>query len=133
MIKLKKLGKKRKAKDSKKSSMIKKKRKNNSSDISDNEAVEVLVPVEEYFTPKAKSKKTSKKETPAAATSNNNTLSVSKVCESFGLNNVDLEYTDADYQSLTTYKLFLQTYQSRIQQANPKAPQTRLWMLLAAK
>jgi hypothetical protein len=45
---------------------------------------------------------------------------VSEVCENFGLNDVDLEYTDADYQNLTTYKLFQQNYRQRIQAANPK-------------
>merc|ERR1711963_1016529 len=38
-----------------------------------------------------------------------------------------------DYQNLTTYKLFQQTYKSRIQAANPKVPQPKLMMLLAAK
>lgn len=81
--------------------------------------------------------------------------SVTEVCENFGLNDVDLEYTDADYQNLTTYKLFQQTYRQRIQAANPKVnyfdesiskwniifnrhvfvkvPQPRLMMLVAAK
>merc|ERR1712029_1067378 len=48
-------------------------------------------------------------------------------------NDVDFDYTDADYQNLTTYKLFQQTYRSRIQSANPKVPQPKLMMLLAAK
>ena len=43
------------------------------------------------------------------------------MCENFGLNDVDLEYSDADYQNLTTYKLFQQAYRSKIQSANPKA------------
>ena len=45
---------------------------------------------------------------------------VAEVCENFGLSDVDLEYSDADYQNLTTYKLFQQTYRQRIQAANPK-------------
>ena len=28
----------------------------------------------------------------------------------WGLNNVDLEYTDADFKNLTTFKLFQETY-----------------------
>merc|ERR1711894_62657 len=43
------------------------------------------------------------------------------------------EYSDADYQNLTTYKLFQQTYRQRIQAANPKVPQPKLMMLVAAK
>ena len=43
------------------------------------------------------------------------------------------EYSDADYQNLTTYKLFQQTYRQRIQAVNPKVPQPKLMMLVAAK
>merc|ERR1711899_409055 len=70
--------------------------------------------------------------TPAAA-SNDETPSVEEVCENFGLNDVDLEYSEADYQNLTTYKMFQQAYRSRIQSNNPKVPQPKLMMLLAAK
>jgi len=132
--KSKKRGKKRKAKDSKKSSKKKKKRKANS-DMSD----EGEMPEEEEdYTPKAKSKRGSKKSVesspaPTPAPANDETPSVEEVCENFGLNDVDLEYSDADYQNLTTYKLFQQAYRSKIQSANPKVPQPKLMMLLAAK
>ena len=43
-----------------------------------------------------------------------------EICKNFGLNDVDLDYSDADYQNLTTYKMFQQAYRSRIQSANPK-------------
>ena len=130
--KSKKRGKKRKAKDSKKSSKKKKKRKANS-DLSDNEPV--APEDEEDFVPKAssKSKKTSKKSAEPVEQQEDAQPTVSDVCENFGLNDVDFEYTDADYQNLTTYKLFQQTYRSRIQSANPKVPQPKLMMLLAAK
>ena len=59
--------------------------------------------------------------------------SVSDVCDNFGMNDVELDYTEADYQNLTTFKIFQQTYQSRIQGANPESPKPRLMMLLAAK
>merc|ERR1712018_1059848 len=92
---------------------------------------------DEDFAPKAKAKKTSKKEAPAAAASpavqNDDNPTVADVCENFSLNDVDLDYTDANYQNLTTYKLYQQTYKSRIQAANPKVPQPKLMMLLAAK
>merc|ERR1712173_50670 len=65
--------------------------------------------------------------------SNEDMPSVAEVCENFGLTDVDLEYSEADYQNLTTYKLFQQTYRQRIQGANPKVPQPKLMMLVAAK
>ena len=57
---------------------------------------------------------------------------VAEVCENFGLNDVDLDYTDADYQNLTTYKLFQQNYRQRIQAANPKVSKSEhshLWSI----
>ena len=132
-------GKKRKAKDSKKSSKKKKKRKANS-DLSDNEGGEPVEDEEEEqdYTPKAKSKKGAKKSAdsspaPTPQATNDEAPSVEEVCENFGLNDVNLDYSDADYQNLTTYKMFQQAYRSRIQSANPKVPQPKLTMLLAAK
>ncbi|XP_059098801.1 chromodomain-helicase-DNA-binding protein Mi-2 homolog isoform X2 [Tigriopus californicus] len=130
--KRKKRGKKRKAKDTKKASKKKKKRKAES-DLSEPE----FQPEEEDYTPKQRGRK-SKKEvapivTPVATPSADDKPSVAEVCDNFGLNDVDLEYTDADYQNLTTYKLFQSTYKQRIQAANPKIPQPKLMMLVAAK
>ena len=71
--------------------------------------------------------------TPTPKATNDETPSVKEVCENFGLNDVDLDYSDADYQNLKTYKMFQQTCRSRIQSANPKVPQPKLTMLLAAK
>merc|ERR1712210_350764 len=58
---------------------------------------------------------------------------VLQVCDQWGLNDVDLEYSDADYSNLTTYKLFQQTFRPRIQAENPKVPMSKLMMLVAAK
>merc|ERR1712123_426735 len=58
---------------------------------------------------------------------------VVQVCDQWGLNDVDLEYSDADYTNLTTYKLFQQTFRPRIQAENPKVPMSKLMMLVAAK
>ncbi|XP_076062589.1 chromodomain-helicase-DNA-binding protein Mi-2 homolog isoform X3 [Oratosquilla oratoria] len=58
---------------------------------------------------------------------------VSEVCESFGLNDVELEYTDADYQNLTTYKLFQQHVRPLLAKENPRVPVSKLMMLVAAK
>ena len=104
----------------------KKKRKANS-DLSDNEGGEPVEEEEEEqdYTPKAKSKKGAKKSAdsspaPTPQATNDETPSVEEVCENFGLNDVELDYSDADYQNLTTYKMFQQAYRSRIQSANPK-------------
>ena len=58
---------------------------------------------------------------------------MAEICENFGLNDVDLEYGDAEYQNLTNYKLLQQTFKQRIQSGNPKVPQPKLMMLVAAK
>ncbi len=132
-------GKKRKAKDNKKGGKKKKKRKTGAdSDLSDQEydASATATPEEEDYTPgrKGSRSRTAKKEAAAAAASaGDDRPSVAEVCEKIGLNDVDLEYTDADYQNLTTYKLFQSTYRQRIQAANPKVPQPKLMMLVAAK
>lgn len=45
---------------------------------------------------------------------------VAEVCESFGLSDVELEYTEADYQNLTTYKLFQQHVRPLLAKENLK-------------
>ena len=55
-----------------------------------------------------------------------------QVCEQWGLNDVDLQYGEADYQNLTTFKLFQQTFRPRIQAENPKVSMSKLMMLVAA-
>merc|ERR1712150_12648 len=120
-------GKKRKAKESKKSNKKKKKRKNDS----DSDAEFDPEPEIEPAQPKGRKSKGGKTE--QSEQSNDDMPTVAEVCENFGLTDVDLEYSDADYQNLTTYKLFQQTYRQRIQAANPKVPQPKLMMLVAAK
>lgn len=51
---------------------------------------------------------------------------VTEVCESFGLNDVDLEYTDNDYQTLTTYKLFQQHVRPLLAKENPRVRQSNV-------
>ena len=58
---------------------------------------------------------------------------MAEICENFGLNDVELEYGEAEYTNLTNYKLFQQTFKQRIQSGNPKVPQPKLMMLVAAK
>merc|ERR1712076_301404 len=117
-------GKKRKAKESKKSNKKKKKRKNES----DSDAE--FDPEPELEPPPSKGRKSKGGKTEQ---SNEDMSTVAEVCENFGLTDVDLEYSDADYQNLTTYKLFQSTYRQRVQAGNPKIPQPKLMMLLAAK
>ncbi len=128
-------GKKRKAKEGKKSGKKKKKRKFADSDASEPEfeasgTVASEETSEDYHPPSSKrggkrggrktaesSPPTSVPATPGAA---DEKPTVEEVCDNFGLNDVDLDHTDADYHNLTTYKLFLSTYRQRIQAANPK-------------
>ena len=46
---------------------------------------------------------------------------------------MDLEYSDADYSNLITFKLFQQTFGPRIQAENPKVSMSTLMMLVTAK
>lgn len=48
--------------------------------------------------------------------------SVEEVCQTFGLQDVSIEYTDVDYQNLTTYKLFQQHVRPILAKENPKVP-----------
>merc|ERR1711934_645236 len=120
-------GKKRKAKESKKSNKKKKKRKNDSDSDAEFEAEPELEPAP------AKGKKSKGGKPEQNEQANEDMPTVAELCENYRLNDVDLEYSDADYQNLTTYKLFQQTYSTRIKGANPKHPTPKIMMLLAAK
>lgn len=58
---------------------------------------------------------------------------IEEVCSSFDLTDVDIEFTDEDCQTLTTYKLFQQHVRPILQKENPKVPMSKLMMLVAAK
>ncbi|PSN37765.1 Chromodomain-helicase-DNA-binding protein Mi-2 [Blattella germanica] len=45
---------------------------------------------------------------------------VEEVCDTFGLTDVDVEYTEADFQNFTTYKLFQQHVRPLLSKENPK-------------
>ena len=53
-------------------------------------------------------------------TSSSNVPSVDEVCETFGLQDVHLEYTEADYTNLLTYKLYQTQIRPILQKDNPK-------------
>lgn len=58
---------------------------------------------------------------------------IEEVCSTFGLTDVDLKFSDSDYQNLTTYKLFQQHVRPLLAKENPKVPMSKLMMLVAAK
>jgi len=113
--KKKKRGKKRKAKEGKKGGKKKKKRRVAGGDESGGENSEV------------------EEKAAKAAKDDDERPSVEEVCANLGLSDVDLDYTEADYTNLTTYKLFQSTYKQRIQAANQKVPLPKLMMLISAK
>ncbi len=49
------------------------------------------------------------------------------------MNDVELEYDDEDYETLTTYKIFTQHIRPLISKENPKIPQSRVVSIVAAK
>lgn len=59
--------------------------------------------------------------------------SVDEVCSLFGLTDVQIEYSEDDYQNLTTYKLFQQHVRPLLAKDNPKVPIGKMMMLVAAK
>ncbi|XP_063922162.1 chromodomain-helicase-DNA-binding protein Mi-2 homolog [Zophobas morio] len=140
----KKKGKKRKARgEEKKGKKKKKKRKNDSGDESDfhldddNGAGD-----SDYATSKkgrksrSSTKHPSTPSTPAqetTSTTGTGMPTIEEVCSTFGLTDVDLEYTETDFQNLTTYKLFQQHVRPLLTKENPKVPMSKLMMLVAAK
>ncbi|XP_018335624.1 chromodomain-helicase-DNA-binding protein Mi-2 homolog isoform X1 [Agrilus planipennis] len=58
---------------------------------------------------------------------------IEEVCSTFGLQDVELEYSESDFQNLTTYKLFQQHVRPLLAKENPKVPMSKLMMLVAAK
>ncbi|RZC42901.1 chromodomain-helicase-DNA-binding protein Mi-2 -like protein [Asbolus verrucosus] len=127
----KKKGKKRKARgEEKKGKKKKKKRKNDSGDESD-----FLLDEEngagdsDYATSKkgrksrGSAKHPSTPSTPAqesTSTTGSGMPTIEEVCSTFGLTDVELEYTESDFQNLTTYKLFQQHVRPLLTKENPK-------------
>lgn len=58
---------------------------------------------------------------------------IDEVCSTFDLTDVQIDYSDADFQNLTTYKLFQQHVRPLLAKENPKVPMSKLMMLVAAK
>lgn len=58
---------------------------------------------------------------------------IEEVCSTFDLTDVDIEYSEEEYQNLLTYKMFQQHVRPILQKENPKVPMSKLMMLVAAK
>ncbi|XP_026667383.1 chromodomain-helicase-DNA-binding protein Mi-2 homolog isoform X2 [Ceratina calcarata] len=141
----KKKGKKRKARsEDKKGKKKKKKKKSDSGDESDfgggGDAGDVAGDDSDYAanrkSRKSSSRKSSSHSAAAAPPSQEPTTgmpTIEEVCNTFGLTDVQIEYTDADFQNLTTYKLFQQHVRPLLAKENPKVPMSKLMMLVAAK
>ncbi|XP_075237625.1 chromodomain-helicase-DNA-binding protein Mi-2 homolog isoform X3 [Lycorma delicatula] len=131
----KKKGKKRKAKgEGKKEKKRKKKKKSDSADESDYGMDEDGAD-SDYNNRKSRKSRV-QKHTPSStpqSQENSGMPTVEEVCMTFGLNDVNIEYTEADYQNLTTYKLFQQHVRPILAKDNPKVPTSKMMMLVAAK
>ncbi|KAJ8319853.1 hypothetical protein KUTeg_001440 [Tegillarca granosa] len=56
-----------------------------------------------------------------------------KIANDLGISNVEIEYEEEDFTTLTNYKLFRQHVQPLLANANPKVPQAKLVTLIASK
>ncbi|VVC33210.1 Hypothetical protein CINCED_3A015046 [Cinara cedri] len=141
----KKRGKKRKAKSDSKKEKKRKKRKRGGdsaeeSDFGNFEEETTVANDSDYSNRKSKKSKNSSSKhhqpsTASASQDNNGTgmPSVEEVCQTFGLQDVTIDYSDADYQNLTTYKLFQQHVRPILAKENPKVVIAKMMMLVAAK
>lgn len=134
-------GRKRKQKDGserKKRSKKSKKRKHGSDvEESEGEGSEEDKP----FGFKPLKEKKGKRGSPAAQASPTITTSASRpsqkssadFCEEQGINDVESEFTEEDYKTITNYKLFSQFMRPLISKENPRIQQQKLVMLLGMK
>ncbi|XP_034949736.1 chromodomain-helicase-DNA-binding protein Mi-2 homolog isoform X2 [Chelonus insularis] len=138
----KKKGKKRKARgEDKKGKKKKKKKKSDSGDESDYGGGEVAgdgAGEDSDYAGNRKSRKSSSKKSSShniSATPDTATAmpTIEEVCSAFGLHDVQIDYTDADFQNFTTYKLFQQHVRPLIAQRNIRQPMSKIMMLVAAK
>jgi chromodomain-helicase-DNA-binding protein 4 len=133
-------GKKRKTRSEEKSKNRKKKKrkKNDSEEEEEDRGGES----DEYSSRKSSRKKKEREEKksqpspPQASTSTSatdNMPTIEEVCNTFELVDVPMDYTDADYQNLSTYKMFQQHVRPILQKENPRVPMSKLMMLVAAR
>ncbi|XP_011300303.1 chromodomain-helicase-DNA-binding protein Mi-2 homolog [Fopius arisanus] len=141
----KKKGKKRKARsEDKKGKKKKKKKKSDSGDESDyggggGEVVDGGGEDSDYASNRKSRKSSSRKSSSHSASTAQSQEpatgmpTIEEVCSTFGLTDVPIEYTDADFQNLTGYKLFQQHVRPALAKENPRVPMSKLMMLVAAK
>ncbi|CAH0556045.1 unnamed protein product [Brassicogethes aeneus] len=139
----KKKGKKRKARgEEKKGKKKKKKRKNESgeeSDFVDEEGGDSDYAGSKKGRKSRGSAKHSAPSTPAPDTpsgGNGNAAgmpTIDEVCSTFGLTDVEIEWTETEFTNLSSYKLFQQHVRPLLAKENPKVPMSKLMMLVAAK
>lgn len=120
----------------------KKKRKNDSGEESDFNAEEPAAAAqapaedEDYgagTSKRGRKKRESREAKAAPAPAENAMPSIEEVCATFDLVDVPIEYTDADFQNYSTYKMFQQYVRPILQKENPRVPMSKLMMLVAAK
>uniref|UniRef100_A0A1B0D1P9 Uncharacterized protein n=1 Tax=Phlebotomus papatasi TaxID=29031 RepID=A0A1B0D1P9_PHLPP len=135
----KKKGKKRKLKNER-GKKKKKKKKNDSADESDYQHEEAAAGDSDYSTPKRGRKKRESEKRHATNPPSNSGASgsggmptVEEVCESFDITDIPIEYTEADFQNLVTYKMFQMHVRPILQKENPRVPMSKLMMLVGAK
>jgi hypothetical protein len=56
-----------------------------------------------------------------------------EICAVHGLNNLEIEYTDEDYDTLTNYRAFTHTIRPLVAVENPKVPMAKIVSLIGAK
>ena len=56
-----------------------------------------------------------------------------EICATHGLNNLEIEYTDEDYETLTNYRAFTTTIRPLVAVENPKVPMAKIVSLIGAK
>nr|XP_027204103.1 chromodomain-helicase-DNA-binding protein Mi-2 homolog [Dermatophagoides pteronyssinus] len=59
--------------------------------------------------------------------------SVSEICDDLNIEDIDYEFTEADYQNLTSYKIFSNHLRPLIANKNPKIPMSKMVVLISAK
>lgn len=78
-------------------------------------------------------RKKEEKASKSTASSEATALSVDEVCTNFDMTDVEIEYTDSEYNDLTTFKAFLQHVRPILQRENARVPMSKLMMLVEAK
>jgi chromodomain-helicase-DNA-binding protein 4 len=140
--KKKKLSKKRRTKSEKAKKKKKKKKASDSGEDEEFLAVAESPVVEEtakddsdFGTSKRSSKRIKTPKTPMDASQPpaSTMRSVAEICETMGLQDCPVEYTDEDYSAITTYKQYQLHIRPLLQKENPKVPMSKLMTLVAAK